>query len=333
MLNFYQSKTWKYIQESVYKNSTFEIDFLKKKYRWVIKKKKVWPFVLKWYQILGIDFSDDIDLIKKELINIKKKYSWSFLNIFFQFWIINEIVRFNNFEPMLDDFKKEFLKNKKLLSKKLNSDYGLKISFRENMPHAGILYDVSKSDDKLLSEMNQSCRKRIKKAIDLWLVFQELDLDQVDVFYSKWSKVAGNKWFNVIARDQYDRLIKYINNNDCWKVLVASLDGEILAWSICVYDSKQCFVCLYGFADRDFAKVWLNHFLKFKTFVWARENGFDYVDTMGGWPLWFEKHSLALVTEFKQSLWGQKIEYRGSYDLVLNKFLYKVFKFYYGLKR
>jgi len=51
------------------------------------------------------------------------------------------------------------------LQKILNQNYGLQTAFRENMPNADIVYDVTKSDEEFLKDMNESCRKRVKKAI------------------------------------------------------------------------------------------------------------------------------------------------------------------------
>ena len=64
----------------------------------------------------------------------------------------------------------------------------------------------------------------------------------------------------------------------------------------------------------------------------ARNNNFLYYDFMGGAPTGFPKHSLVSVSEFKESLGGSKSEQYGSYDIVLNKFLYRVFKIWYKVR-
>jgi lipid II:glycine glycyltransferase (peptidoglycan interpeptide bridge formation enzyme) len=64
----------------------------------------------------------------------------------------------------------------------------------------------------------------------------------------------------------------------------------------------------------------------------ARDNGFIFCDLMGGAPTGFPKHPLASVSSFKESLGGSKIEQYGSYDIVLNAFLYRVFKLYYRIR-
>ena len=45
-------------------------------------------------------------------------------------------------------------------------------------------------------------------------------------------------------------------------------------------------------------------------------------------PTWFPDHPLTGVSAFKESLWWEKIEQWGSYDLVLNSWLYKCFDMY-----
>ena len=50
-------------------------------------------------------------------------------------------------------------------------------------------------------------------------------------------------------------------------------------------------------------------------------------------PTWFPDHPLTGVSAFKESLWWEKIEQRWSYDLVLNKWLYKCFDFYTSARR
>jgi hypothetical protein len=64
-----------------------------------------------------------------------------------------------------DEFKEDMKEFRIGLQKVLQIDYKLMPAFRENMPTAGIIYDTTKSDEELLKDMNESCRKRIKKAI------------------------------------------------------------------------------------------------------------------------------------------------------------------------
>jgi len=112
----------------------------------------------------------------------------------------------------------------------------------------------------------------------------------------------------------------------------AFLDGEMIAGTICLFDG-EFIICPYGFYDRNFNNIGVQHFLKFALFQWARAHNYVYVDTGGGAPTGFPEHELAGVTEFKESLGGEKIEYYGNYDVVVNIWLYKIFKWLYKIKK
>ena len=111
----------------------------------------------------------------------------------------------------------------------------------------------------------------------------------------------------------------------------AFMDGEMIAGTICIFNDKMIY-CPYGFFDRKFNTIGVQHFVKFKLFLRARENGYRAVDTGGGAPTGFPEHTLAGVSEFKESLGGTKSELYGSYDIVLNTCLYLVFKLRYKLR-
>jgi lipid II:glycine glycyltransferase (peptidoglycan interpeptide bridge formation enzyme) len=111
----------------------------------------------------------------------------------------------------------------------------------------------------------------------------------------------------------------------------AFLDDDMIAGTICLFEDKMIY-CPYGFFDRKFSNIGVQHFVKFKLFSRARENGFTRVDTGGGAPTGFPKHPLTGVSEFKESLGGTKSEMYGSYDVVLNPLFYRVFKLRYKLR-
>ncbi|HBB04716.1 TPA: hypothetical protein DCZ39_07675 [Patescibacteria group bacterium] len=75
----------------------------------------------------------------------------------------------------------------------LRSNYGLEEAFRENMPTAGIVYDVMKSHEELFKDMNESCRKRTKKSIAQGLEYRIVDQKDSELFFAKWQKTADTK--------------------------------------------------------------------------------------------------------------------------------------------
>lgn len=331
MYNLYQSKLRKDIQTKIYEKPYFTIELFGKEYFWLIKEKKIWPFKTKWLQIMGIDLPTDKDYVRSELNKLKNIYKKEKWVIFVQICLLNEIIRFENIWLRSDSFLDDMKSMRLSIRKQISDNYWLKVAFRENMPQANIVYDITKSDEDLISEMNSWCKERIKKAIKKGVEFGIASPDQYWVFYDKWKELGGAKWFNIIPKPQYEKLVRYITQNNRWNLFTSHIDGDIIAWSICVYDEHRI-IYLYWFANRKYSNIWWHHYLKFKIFWQARKNWMTYVDMLWWAPTWFPEHPLNWVSKFKESLWGTKIEQYGSYDLVIRPFLYKIFQIYFKYK-
>lgn len=328
MKSLYQSQLRKDIQHDIYRKPMFTVELFGKKYFWSIKEKKIWPFNLSRYQIMGIELPDDQEYVQKEIAHLQKTFRKKW--IFLQLGIINEIVHFQNSMKRCPEFDQDMCDFRLWLQKVLHKNYGFKTAFRENMPTASIIYDTKKSDEDLLKDMNESCRKRTKKAIAWWMQYRVVDKKEYETFFAKRQKTADSKGFNTISKKQYEWLLKYISTGK-WMLIGAFLDDEMIAGTICLFADKLIY-CPYGFFDRTFSNIGVQHFLKFKLFSRARDNGFTSVDTGGGAPTGFPKHELASVSAFKESLGGTKTELFGGYDIVMNRFLYWVVKLRYKLR-
>ncbi len=331
MYNLYQSQLRKDIQTKIYEKPYFTIKLFSQEYFWLIKEKKIWPFKTRWLQIMWVDLPKDKSLIKKEIKKIYKKYKKKKWVIFVQLCLLNEIIRFENVWKRPESFAKDMREMRLNIRKEITGNYWLKISFRENMPQANIIYDINKSDEDLMKEMNSGCKERIKKAKKKWIEFGIASPDQYDLFYEKRIELAGKKWFNIIPKKQYERLIRYITQNNRWNLFTSHINWDLIAGSICIYDEHRL-IYLYGFSNRKYSNIWGHHYLKFKIFWQARKDWMSYVDMLWWAPTWFPEHPLRWVSKFKESLGWTKIEQYGSYDLVIRPILYKIFKLYFKLK-
>jgi len=191
MYNLYQSQLRKDIQHNVYRNPTFTVQLFGKEYFGVIKPKKIGPFTLQRCQIMGVELPDDQKYVRSEIAKLKNKFRKKCF--FFQWGIINDILTFENSRHKCDEFKEDMKAFRLGLQHTLQLDYGITPAFRENMPMAGIAYDTTKSDEVLLKDMNESCRKRIKKAIAGGMEYRIVGEDQYDEFFIKWQNTADAK--------------------------------------------------------------------------------------------------------------------------------------------
>lgn len=332
MYNIYQSSRRKDIQYTVYAKDSKMIRLFNTDYIATVKEKKFWPVALRRIQIMWVELPEDKAYIQKELTRIGSVLKKEFGTAFLQLGIINEIANFENISHRSGEFNDTIKQQRIDKQKELFDTYRLQVSFRENMPQSNIIYDVSKTDEELIAEMNSGCKERIKKAIKNDLSFRLASSDEYDVFYQKRCDLGGKKWFNPITKKNYLDLIAYMKEYNSGSLFVAEKDGQIIAGSICVHDADRI-TYLYGFADRKYSNIGGHHFLKFKIFGRAREQGIKICDMMGGAPTWFPDHPLAWVSAFKESLWWTKIEVFGSYDTVLQPVLYWIMKTLYTRKK
>lgn len=332
MYNLYQSKLRRDIQTIVYKRPSMTITIFGKEYFALIKDKKFWPIKSQWIQIMGVELPSDKEYVKQELLRVKKELSTKRTNIMLQLGIINEMISFENVSHRSESFQDDMKHMRLNLQKFICKNYKLKVAFRENMPMSDIIIDLSKTDEQLLKEMNSWAQSRIKKALKKEIEFGMAGPDQYKLFYDKRVETSGDKGFNIIPYDQFERLVRHITLNGCGNLFLTNIGGELVSWSICLYDQKHI-VYLYGFTNRNFGNIGSHHYLKYRMFSRARDNGFLYCDLMGGAPTGFPKHHLASVSAFKESLGWIKIEQYGSYDIVLNPVLYNLFKVYHKLRK
>ena len=330
LYNLYQSQIRKDIQTQVYNKKSFIEHLFWKDYFWLVHEKKIWTISIKWLQIMGVELPENKEYVKKELVKLKQKYEKQKWVIFIQLCFLNEIIRFENCWPRTENFVENIKEMRLNIRKQIQKDYWLQLAFRENMPQANIVYDITKTDEELMKEMNSWCKERVKKAIKKWIEFWIASPDQYDLFYERRKEVSWTKWFNIIPKSQYDKLIRYITQNNCGNLFTSHINWDIIAWSICIYDDNRI-IYLYWFANRAYNNIWWHHYLKFKIFGHARKNGKTYVDMMWGAPTGFPEHPLNWVSKFKESLWWTKIEQYGSYDLILKPTLYRMSKTYFNI--
>jgi lipid II:glycine glycyltransferase (peptidoglycan interpeptide bridge formation enzyme) len=280
---------------------------------------------------MGIELPSDEDFVRSELARIKKQYGKKRGNISFQFGFINEIISFENCGMRESEFVGDIKQMRLNIREKITKEYGLQLSFRENMPQSNIIYFIDKSDEALMEEMNSGAKQKVKHGFSKNVDFQIATPDQYEEFYQKRSKVAGFKGFAPITKQQFYQLMEYLEQKQCGHIFITLYQGQIIAGSICLLDDNHL-IYLYGFAERGKNSYGGQQYLKFKAFGRAREHGYDYCDMMGGAPTGFDDHPLTGVSKFKESLGGSKIELYGSFDLVLHKGRYTLFNWYTHLR-
>lgn len=325
MYNLYQSDLRTSLRKRVYNEEMIDIQLRGKKYIWTRKIKKIWPLTLSWLQIMWVQLPDDRSLIPAEIQRIKKKYTDRRI-IHIQLWCTNILAHYDNAKKSPKPDTEHVRQERQSLRSELHS-FWLRHAFRSNMPDANIVYDVTKTSEELLNDMHSNSKQWVRKAIRHELVFDVATPDEYGVFYDKWKELSWLKWFNIISRETFDLLVEYIVKHKCGDMFLARYGETIVSWSLCLY-MWETVVYLYGFLNRDkeVSRLWWHPFLKYRIFEFVRDNKWlKHCDSMGWAATWDKKSALASVARYKQSLWWKTVDYYGSYDIVLNPLLYKLF--------
>lgn len=336
MYNFYQSDIWRKVNKDVYKKPVFNIDFLWKKYFWTEKQSKKFWISLKWYQITWIElwewWDGRINDVKDYVENLARDFKTWFWDIFFQLWFIDILQKFHPKKIRDEEFVNWLISQRKEKEKIIKEKLKLVPSFRENMPMATIIYDLTKSEKELWDDMSKSSRSHINKAQNRWLQFSLAKEGDWEKFYDIWYQTSHDKWFNIIDKQTFWSLKEFMLWNNWWDLFLVKKDWIIISWSVCFFADGNI-IYMYWATNRDFGNVWWHHFLKYEMFKWGSVNWFKSADLLWVAPTWYANHHLDWVTNFKQSLWWTKIEFLWNFDYILNNKLYETFRFIKRLKK
>lgn len=338
-MNFYQSELRTYINAKIFLKPAFNVDFNWSSYQVICKEKKILWIIFVWFQVLWLDswiFSDTLTIqqCKESLLQWAKNYyqGKKYIALYIQCWfttvlIKNKVVHLKTNEQACIT---EYEKTKKTSDNQMISR-GLRKSKKHNLPDSTIIIDLTRSSDELWNELGRNTKDKIKKTEKLIqkgeLSFRcSYEVSDYDLFFDLYCKTAGNKWFGAITSWMRERLKKsaldewfsrlFVITDNSWNVVSAAfclLEDNILTY-------------LYGANDRKYGNAWVSQYLHRYIIQYALKADLKCYDLLGASWLWVQNDRLEKVTQFKMWFWGQKIEYSWSWDLVINKILYWLYK-------
>ncbi len=198
--------------------------------------------------------------------------------------------------------------------------------------------DITKSEEELLKNMHNKTRYNIKVAQKHGVQFQE---DSSDVAFEEYLRLTfeTTKRQQFYAHDErYHRLM--------WSTLAsqghllqgfahlftAIYQGKILvAWIVFLFNDVLYYP--YGASSIEHRNVMASNLMMWEVIKWGKKHGaklFDMWGALGPNPdpkdPWYGFH------RFKEGYGAKLVEFVGSYDLVINPFLYRVYNNLYSFR-
>lgn len=325
-MNFYQSKLRQFINTAIYKKPSFEAEFSWQQLFWITKSQKRLGKTLNWFMVHGVetDMHVSVKELQEEIAHIKRDFKKSRGDIFFQLWCVHELGSWKTDEIKSSDALIETISTQKTeLNKYMWEKYALVPSWREHMPDATILLDLSKGYESIKSWYSRSCKRYINKAKKQELTFVRATQEQWPVFWKVWYEMSYDKWFAVVSEETFLELMMYITESTQWDLFLAMKWDEIVSGSVILWIGKDMYY-LYWATNRAYGDIWWHYWLKDNIFERASKQWYISCDLLGVAPPYHMKwHYLEWVTRFKQSFGGKTVLYIGNYDLVFNSMLYR----------
>lgn len=326
-MNFYQSPLRTTLTKDIYKKPTFTVEVAWKEYQGIVKIQRKLGKTLRRFMVHGVEVHDTSAFyapLKEAMDHLKRDYAKWRGDIFFQLGFYNELDSRSTKELGKQEVIQELVKKRQYQQADFWQRYDLRASWREHMPNATIVVDVRRSLEALRSELSDSCKRAINKCKRAELVFERAETkEQWEAYWEVWYSLSFDKWFAVLPKETFLRLMEYITAADTGVLRLATKDWKIVSGAVyLLYEKKALY--LYGATDRSFGHLGAQYRLTWEIVQRAKDHAFDAVDLLGIAPTGADaSHPRNGVTRFKQSFWWTTINYVGNYDLVFHPLLYK----------
>lgn len=193
---------------------------------------------------------------------------------------------------------------------------------REVQPRNTLILDLTKSEEELLADMHQKTRYNIrlaqKKGVQVRFSKDVADVEH----FLKLSKDVSERTAFSYHPDEYYQAMAGLNFTE---LALAEYQGQVLAAHI-IISFGDTVTYVHGASSSQQREVMAPHLLQWETLRRAKEKGYAKYDFFGVAPENAdENHPWAGVTRFKLGIGGQRVDYIGAYDLVLNETMYHMF--------
>lgn len=233
---------------------------------------------------------------------------------------------FIRIEPPIEKFDEPILK---LL---VASGYKL-VATQFVQPKDTLILDLSKSEEQLLSEMHPKTRYNIRLAEKKGMKVRIGSKEDFEKFWSLNMETSQRDSFKTHPKNYYQKMLATLPA-DFLKLFLAEYEGKVLVANLVIFFGDTV-TYLHGASSNEYRNLMAPHLVQWRQIEEARKLGFKYYDFWGLLPQKTQNNTEATegidsswqgLTRFKRGFGGQEVNYAGTYDLILDKFWYNIYK-------
>lgn len=248
------------------------------------------------------------------------------LNYLYQWGRKNKIV-FIKIEPYEEQI------NFSSLGQRINNNFTLLKSRHPLFPEWTQMIDLQKSEEELFKNLHYKTRYNIRLAQKKNVMIKQMDNNQGFEIFIK-------LYFQTCQRQKYHGH-NYRYHRTIWKnfhkkiahILVAFYqDLPLAAYQLWLYKNRLYYV--YGGSSDQYRNLMASNLLMWEAIRFGKIKGARVFDLWGSLsPNYSRDDSWAGFTRFKQGYGGKFVQLIGSYDLIINPFLYNFYSFVYPVRK
>jgi len=187
-------------------------------------------------------------------------------------------------------------------------------------PKQTLQLDLSKDAERLLAEMHHKTRYNIRLAAKKEIKIEVLGADQFDQAWPVFEQTAERDKFRLHDQDHYKQMIKSLGS--MMRLVVAKHENEIIA-AVIMIDFAGVRTYLHGASSNKHRNLMAPYAIHWHEIQDAIKQGYEYYDF---WGVSDTNPAWKGITRFKRGFGGTEIEYPGTFDYVINKPQYLLYK-------
>lgn len=216
--------------------------------------------------------------------------------------------------------------NKNLRLKIINSQHPI-------FPKWTQILDLTKSEEEILKNMHHKTRYNIRLAQKKGVIVKEMSNNEGFKIFSKLYFETCKRQHYFGHNLKYHQIVWLTLKQKIAHILISFFKNEPLAaYQIWIYKDIAYYV--YGGSSEKYRNLMGANLLMWEAIKMAKTKGAKKFDMWGSLPPnYSSNHPWAGFTRFKQGYGGKFVEFIGSFDLVINLFLYSIYNLAYSLRK
>jgi len=248
-------------------------------------------------------------IVEQSLTDQKKEEVWGNLLFEIKSWAKQQEAMFLRVEPTFRiDLQKYHLTPTKTIQ-----------------PKDTLLLDLSKDEDRLLSEMKQKTRYNIRLAEKKGVAVEEdCSQEAIDQFCNLLSQTTERNQFRPHPLPYYRKMLDNLSDCGVVKLFLAKHQDKVVAANLTSWFGDTV-TYMHGASDYQSRNLMAPYLLQWQVIKWAQAAGYHYYDFWGIADNQDPQHPWAGITRFKTGFGGFSEHYLGTWEFSISPLWHTVY--------